>query len=198
MTHPDSCVTVRDDSHTRLAATLHPQTAAPSRKAKVNTENQSEHNETNLTQDRTPIFKNRLHRIGFLSLYAILAVLFTQLITSFTFSCTFTHYPTLPFAAFCGATFTLFCIVILWRQPFAGRFITPVLAFFLTVIYTQVNSELSALPTDDQKIINAYKIFIASMVAMATLCIASQVIAPNTSAAHTDKDRQTADNTVTG
>ena len=198
MTYPNSHVTVGDDSHTRLAATLHPQTAAPSRKAKVNTENQSEHNETNITQDRTPIFKNRLHRIGFLSLYTLLAVLFTQLITSFTFSCTFTHYPTLPFAAFCGATFTLFCFVILWRQPFAGRFITPVLAFFLTVIYTQVNSELSALPTDDQTIINAYKIFIASMVTMATLCIASQVIAPNTSAAHTDKDRQTADNTVTG
>lgn len=196
MTYRDSHVRVRDESHTRLTTTLHHQ-RTPQRKAKVDIASQSEYNENDPTIDRTPIFKTRRRRIGFISLYILLAILFVHIITSSTFSPTFTHYPTFPFAAFCGATFTLFCIIILWRQPFAARIITPVLAFFLTVIYTQVNSELSTLPTDDQKVKTAYTIFIASIVAIATLCIASQVISPNTSTAHTGKDEHTTNNTVT-
>lgn len=162
----------------------------------MHTANQSEHNETDSTKGRTPIFENRRRRIGFISLHSLLVIIFVYHITSSTFSPTFEHYPTLPFARICGVGFTIFCLIILWRQSFAARIITPVLAFFLTVIYTQVNSELATLPTDDQEIKCAYAIFIASIVAIATLCIASQVISPNTSTENTDKNNHATDKTM--
>ena len=162
----------------------------------MHTANQSEHEEIDSAKDRTPIFKNRRRRIGFISLYSLSAILFVRYIASSTFSPTFNHYPTLPFAKLCGVGFIVFCLIILWRQPFAARIITPVLAFFLTVIYTQVNSELAALPTNDQEIKCAYTVFIASIVIIATLCIASQVISPNTSTENTGENNRATDKTM--
>lgn len=95
----------------------------------------------------------------------------TEIIISYTFSPLLCHYPTLLFAALTSPILVLLSLKFVWRERYAARFVTSIFLFFTTIIFTQVNSELAANPTDQFAVQIFYRLFIYSILFLALICI---------------------------
>jgi hypothetical protein len=101
----------------------------------------------------------------------ILLVTGVNLICDLAFTRELGHYPTLPFAILTSAPLSLLSIKFIWRERYAARWATSVAVFFMSIIFTQVNSELAANPTDNYTIICMYKIFLTCLTLLTLICI---------------------------
>lgn len=95
----------------------------------------------------------------------------TEIIISYTFSPVLWHYPTLLFAALTSPILVLISLKFAWRERYAARFVTSIFLFFTTIIFTQVNSELAANPTNQFDVQIFYRLFVYSIVFLALICI---------------------------
>lgn len=75
--------------------------------------------------------------------------------------------------------------MLFWQQNQSTRYFKSILLFFMTVIYIEVNSELSNHPTDNKSIKFIYTLFIGSLALNAVLYTLSHFSA-NSSDAHTN------------
>lgn len=110
------------------------------------------------------------------ALFLITAV---NLTCNFTFSRELQHYPTLPFATLASALLFFLSLKFFWRERYAARLTTSIFLFFISIMFTQVNSELAANPTCDHDIIYLYKIFLYCLGLQAFTCISCYIF-PNT------------------
>mgnify|MGYP000910741534 CR=1 FL=1 len=109
------------------------------------------------------------------SLGILLLIAGVNLICYYAFSEELGHYPTLPFAIITSATLSLLSIKFFWRERYAARFATSISLFFTSIIFTQVNSELAANPTNDFTVVCMYKIFLTCLTLLAIICISCYV-----------------------
>ena len=119
------------------------------------------------------------------ALLLLLITITVLLVTNYAFSPETHHYPTLPFAAIASPTATLCTFMLFWQQNRSTRYFKSILLFFITVIYIEVNSELSNHPTDNKSIKFIYTLFIGSLALNAALYALSHFNA-NSSDAHTN------------
>ena len=105
------------------------------------------------------------------SLGILLLIGEVNVICYLAFSKELEHYPTLPFATLTLAPLSLLSIKFFWRERYAARFATSIALFFMSIIFTQVNSELAANPTNNFTIVCMYNIFLTCLTVLAVICI---------------------------
>lgn len=119
------------------------------------------------------------------TLLLLLITITVLIVTNYAFSPETRHYLTLPFAAIASPTATLCTFMLFWQQNQSTRYFKSILLFFMTIIYIEVNSELSNHPTDNKSIKYIYTFFIVSLALNAALYALSHFNA-NSSDAHTN------------
>jgi hypothetical protein len=117
----------------------------------------------------------KISKLLLCSLGGMLLITGINLICNFAFTKELGHYPTLPFATLTSALLSLLSIKFFWREHYAARFTTSIALFFASIIYTQVNSELAANPTDDYTIVCLYKMFLTCLTLLAIIYISCYV-----------------------
>lgn len=121
-----------------------------------------------------------------ISILLLLVTTITVLIvTNYAFDPETHHYPTLPFAAIASPTATLCTFMLFWQQNQSTRYFKSILLFFMTVIYIEVNSELSNHPTDNKSVKIIYTLFIGSL-ALNSVLYALSYFNANSSGTHTN------------
>lgn len=119
------------------------------------------------------------------TLLVALITIIVLTVTNSAFSPEMRHYPTLPFATIASTVATLCTFMLFWQQKQSTRYFKSILLFFMTVIYIEVNSELSNHPTDNKSVKIIYTLFIGSL-ALNSVLYALSYFNANSSGTHTN------------